>query len=65
MCQASRSAIVGLVRPLISELLLGKYVGMEPVATNRYGRTMRVLRVGKNSVNDELLKDCLAWFHRR
>lgn len=57
MCQGSRTAIVGLVRRPISELVFGKDVDVEPVATDRYGRTMTVVRVGKNSVNDELLKE--------
>ena len=65
MCQASRTAIVDLVRPPISELVFGKVVEVAPVAVDRCGRTVAFVRVESVSVNEELIKEGLGWVYLR
>jgi endonuclease YncB( thermonuclease family) len=40
-------------------------VDVEPVTTDRYGRTVAFVRVGDLLVNEELIRQGLAWVYTR
>ena len=44
-----------------SILVFAKVVEVEPVTTDRYGRTVAFVRVGDTLVNEELIRQGLAW----
>ena len=48
-----------------SILVFGKVVGVEPVTTDRYGRTVAFVRVGNTLVNEELIRQGIAWVFTR
>jgi len=48
-----------------SQLVFGKVVEVEPVAIDRYGRTVAFVRIENITVNEELIKEGLAWVYRR
>jgi endonuclease YncB( thermonuclease family) len=48
-----------------SALVFGKFVEVEPVTTDRYGRTVVFVRVGDTVVNEELMQQGLAWVFAR
>jgi micrococcal nuclease len=42
-----------------------KSVNVEPVATDRYGRTVGIVNVDKKCLNSELIRNGLAWVYDR
>jgi micrococcal nuclease len=48
-----------------SVLVFAKTVEVEPVTTDRYGRTVALVRVGDTLVNEELIRQGLAWVYIR
>jgi endonuclease YncB( thermonuclease family) len=48
-----------------STLVFAKTVEVEPVTTDRYGRTVAFVRVGVTLVNEELIRQGLAWVYTR
>jgi micrococcal nuclease len=48
-----------------SDLVFGEVVDIEPVAVDRYGRTVAFVRAENVSVNEELIKGGLAWVYLR
>jgi micrococcal nuclease len=48
-----------------STLVFGKFVEVEPATTDRYGRTVAFVRVGDTLVNEELIRQGLAWVYTR
>ena len=52
-------------KQLTSSLVFGKAVQVEPVAIDRYGRTVALVSVGSISVNEELIRQGLAWVFTR
>jgi len=48
-----------------SELVFGKVVEVETVATDRYGRTVAFVQVENILVNEELIKEGFAWVYRK
>ena len=49
----------------MSILVFAKTVEVEPVMTDRYGRTVAFVRVGDTLVNEELIRQGLAWVFTR
>lgn len=47
-----------------SEMVFGKVVKVQQVATDRYGRTVAWVFVDGNSLNKELVRVGLAWWYR-
>lgn len=45
--------------------VLGKKVMIEPVARDSYGRTVAVVTRGENVLNEELVREGLAWVYPR
>ena len=50
---------------ITSILVFAKVVEVEPVTTDRYGRTVAFVRVGATLVNGELIRQGLAWVFTR
>jgi micrococcal nuclease len=48
-------------KQLTSALVFGKVVEVEPMTVDRYGRTVAFVRVGNTLVNEELIRQGLAW----
>jgi endonuclease YncB( thermonuclease family) len=48
-----------------SILVFAKVVEVEPVTTDRYSRTVAFVRVGNALVNEELIREGLAWVFTR
>jgi micrococcal nuclease len=42
-----------------------KSVNVEPVTTDRYGRTVGIVNVDKKCLNSELIRNGLAWVYDR
>ena len=48
-----------------SRMVYGKTVEVETKDTDRYGRTVALINVGGQSLNEALIKDGLAWVYRK
>ena len=48
-----------------SQLVFGKLLEVQPVTTDRYGRTVALVRVENITVNDELIKEDSVWVCQR
>lgn len=48
-----------------STVVFGKFVEVEPATTDRYGRTVAFVRVDHTLVNEELIRQGLAWVFTR
>jgi len=48
-----------------SILVFAKVIEVEPATTDRYGRTVPFVRVGDTLVNEELIRQGLAWVFTR
>jgi micrococcal nuclease len=64
-CPEKRQPFGKRAKQFTSELVFGKVVEVEPVTTDRYGRTVAFVRVENLSVNEELIKEGLAWIYAR
>jgi len=64
-CPEKRQPFGKKAKQFTSELAFGKVVEVEPVATDRYGRTVAFVRVENISVNEELIKEGLGWVYMR
>ena len=52
-------------KQLTSALVYGKVVEVEPVTVDRYGRTVAFVSIGRTLVNEELIRQGLAWVYTR
>lgn len=52
-----------VARQYLSTLVFGKQVGVEEMDTDRYGRVVGIVHVDGKVVNEELLKEGLAWHY--
>jgi micrococcal nuclease len=55
----------GKAKNVTSVLVFAKMVQVEPVTTDRYGRTVAFVRVGDSLINEELIRQGLAWVFTR
>ena len=62
-CPEKKQPFGKKAKQFTSDLLFGKDVDIEPVAIDRYGRTVAFVRVGSVNVNEELIKEGLAWVY--
>ncbi len=46
-------------------MVYGKVVDVEPVTTDRYGRTVGMVSVNGKSINEELIKNGFAWVYTK
>jgi len=64
-CPEKRQPFGNRAKQFTSDMVFGKIVEVEPVAVDRYGRTVAFVRVANLSVNEELIKEGLAWIYAR
>ncbi len=64
-CPEKRQPFGKRAKQLTSELVFGKLVEVEPVATDRYGRTVAFVQVENVLLNEELIKEGLGWVYVR
>jgi len=64
-CPEKRQAFGNRAKQFTSQLVFGKVVDVEPVTTDRYGRTVAFVRVENINVNEELIKEGLGWVYIR
>ena len=64
-CPEKRQPFGKKAKQFTSDLVFGKVVDIEPVATDRYGRTIAFVQVENQSINEELIKEGLAWVYVR
>jgi len=64
-CPEKRQSFGNKAKQFTSELVFGKLVEVEPVATDRYVRTVAFVQVENVLVNEELIKEGLAWVYKR
>jgi endonuclease YncB( thermonuclease family) len=64
-CPEKRQPFGKRAKQFTSELVFGKVVEIDPVDTDRYGRTVAFVRVEDITVNEELIKKGLGWVYVR
>jgi endonuclease YncB( thermonuclease family) len=64
-CPETRQDFGTKAKKLTSTLVFSKAVDVEPVTRDRYGRTVAFVRVGDTLVNEELIRQGLAWVFTR
>ena len=64
-CPEKRQLFGKRAKQFTSDLVFGKDVDIEPIAIDRYGRTVAFVRVENVTVNEELIKEGLAWVYVR
>jgi endonuclease YncB( thermonuclease family) len=62
-CPEKRQAFGSKAKQATSTLVFGKVVEVEPVNVDRYGRTVALVTVGTTLVNEELIRQGLAWVY--
>ena len=64
-CPEKRQPFGNKAKQFTSNMVFGKVVEVEPVATDRYGRTVAFVRIENITVNEELIKEGLGWVYVR
>ena len=64
-CPEKRQPFGKRAKQFTSELVFGKVVEVEPVAVDRYGRTVSFVQVENVLVNEELIREGLGWVYVR
>ena len=64
-CPEKRQPFGNQAKQFTSDMVFGKTVEIEPVATDRYGRTVAFVQVENVLLNEELIKEGLGWVYVR
>jgi len=64
-CPESHQDFGQKTKKFTSSMAYGKIADVEPVTTDRYGRTVALVKVEGKSLNEELLKAGLAWVYTK
>ncbi|AFM27728.1 thermonuclease family protein [Desulfomonile tiedjei] len=64
-CPEGHQAFGNRAKHFTSNMVFGKLVEIEPVATDRYGRTVAWVIVDGKSVNKELVRAGMAWWFQK
>jgi len=64
-CPEKRQPFGKKAKQFTSDMVFGKTVEVEPVTTDRYGRTVAFVQVESVLVNEELIKEGLGWVYVR
>ncbi|WP_027358057.1 thermonuclease family protein [Desulforegula conservatrix] len=62
-CPESHQDYGQKAKQFTSDLVFSKTVDLEKIDTDRYGRTVGVIKVGNTVLNEELLKNGFAWYY--
>jgi len=64
-CPEKRQPFGKRAKQFTSDIVFGKTVVVEPVTTDRYGRTVALVAVDERLLNEELVRAGLAWVYDR
>ena len=64
-CPEKRQPFGTRAKQFTSDMVFGKAVEVDPVDTDRYGRTVAFVVVGNRLLNEELIRSGLAWVYDR
>jgi len=64
-CPEKRQAFGTKAKQFTSTMVYGKVVEVEPMDTERYGRTVGLVSINGKSINEELVKNGFAWVFTR
>ena len=64
-CPEKRQPFGNRAKQFTSDMVFGKAVEVDPVDTDRYGRTVAFVVVGNRLLNEELIRSGLAWVYDR
>ncbi len=64
-CPEKRQAFGKRAKQFTSSLVYGKVVKVNPVARDRYGRTVALVSISGTLLNEELVKNGFAWVYSR
>jgi micrococcal nuclease len=62
-CPEKNQDFGNLAKKFLSDAIYGKTVTVRKMGTDRYGRTVGNVTIGNIIINEELLKDGLAWYY--
>lgn len=62
-CPESHQDYGQKAKQFTSDMVFGKTVEVRVMATDRYGRTVGVVNIGGKCLNEELVKNGMAWFY--
>ncbi len=62
-CPESHQDFGQKAKQFTSDLVFGKMVEIKVMAPDRYGRTVGVVNIGGKCLNEELVKNGMAWFY--
>jgi micrococcal nuclease len=64
-CPEKRQDFGQKAKQFTASMVYGKEVNVEPIDTDRYGRTVGIIRTDGKCLNEELLKNGFAWLYSR
>ena len=62
-CPESHQDYGSKAKEFTSNMVFGQTVSVKVMDTDRYGRTVGIVNIGSISLNEELLKNGMAWFY--
>jgi len=62
-CPESHQDYGQKAKQFTSDLVFGKIVEVKVMDTDRYGRTVGIVNIGSKTLNEELVKNGMAWFY--
>ena len=63
-CPESHQDFGAQAKKFTSDVVFGKFVEVQPVTTDQYGRTVAWVTVEEKSLNKELVKAGMAWWFK-
>jgi micrococcal nuclease len=64
-CPEKSQSFGNVAKKFLSEAIYGKQVKLHKMGVDRYGRTLAIVTIGNININEELLKEGLAWYYTR
>jgi micrococcal nuclease len=64
-CPEKSQDFGNVAKGFLSEAIYGKQVKLHKMGIDRYGRTLAIVTIGTININEELLKEGLAWYYTR
>jgi len=62
-CPESHQDYGSKAKDFTSNMVFGQTVSVKVMDTDRYGRTVGIVNIGSKTLNEELLKNGMAWFY--
>jgi hypothetical protein len=64
-CPEKRQAFGQKAKQFTSDAVFGKTVNVDPVTTDRYGRTVGLVYIDGKCLNEQLIKSGFAWLYKQ